>query len=253
MITCNTAEADCTGTWYEPGNVGGSGCCHCEGSCDFSLETGTDCNLSHYDAPKSLGSCYHGHTADPMITCNVAEADCTGSWYEPGKVGGSGCCHCDASCPHSTETGDKCHQSYYDLPQSKGSCYHSHTADPMITCDVAEADCIATWCEPGKVGGSGCCHCDGSCDNTEETGTDCASSYYDVGSRRFLRALEEVVGTCTYSDVCCKNPDTNECVLVRNPPQGHSDVTLDHCPTAEEGSSGKFTVMIDEKTSRFNR
>jgi hypothetical protein len=189
-----------------------------------------------------------------MITCDVAEADCTGTWYEPGNVGGSGCCHCDGSCDHTEETGTECNAGYYDIKTSKGSCYHGHTADPMITCDVAEADCTGTWYEPGKVGGSnGCCHCEGSCDHTEETGTDCASSYYDAGSRRFLRALEEVVGTCTYSDVCCKNPDTNECVLVGNPPQGHSDVTLDHCPTAEEGSSGKFTVMIDEKTSRFNR
>jgi Tol biopolymer transport system component len=40
-VACNVAEADCTGVSYPPGFVGSSGCCHCEASCDFNLETRT--------------------------------------------------------------------------------------------------------------------------------------------------------------------------------------------------------------------
>ena len=57
--------------------------------------------------PTSAGSCYYGHTATPMIGCDVAEADCPEGnyWYEPGYVSSSsGCCHCGASCDSSIET-----------------------------------------------------------------------------------------------------------------------------------------------------
>jgi hypothetical protein len=64
------------------------------------------------------------------------------------------------------------------------------------------------------------------------------------------RALS--TGSCTYDDVCCENPSTNECVLMGHPPVGHDDVVMDHCPSAGEGASGLFSDMIDESTSRFN-
>ena len=50
----------------------------------------------------------------------------------------------------------------------------------------------------------------------------------------------------SYSDKCCKNLSTNECALMGHPPQGHSDVTLDHCPTSSDGASGLFSVLVDE-------
>ena len=47
----------------------------------------------------SQGSCYE--FATHAVTCDVAAADCTDAdgkaHYEPGFVGSSGCCHCEAS------------------------------------------------------------------------------------------------------------------------------------------------------------
>lgn len=260
----------------------------------------------------SVGSCYT-HGADPSVTCNVAVADCEaagGSPYDPGYISGySGCCHCFGDCDHSAETGDSC--TYTDAPvvpelelepeelTSVGSCY-THGADPSVTCNVAAADCEAAGgspYDPGYVSGtsppppprpdppstppypptsgySGCCHCDGSCDHTAETGDTC--TYPDTPSRRFLdvavstfhyentlsaRAREHIQlnrrleaegeGTCHYSDKCCKNPLTDDCVLIGHVPVGHSDVVLDHCPTAEEGASGLFSEEVDETMGRF--
>ena len=71
-------------------------------------------------------------------------------------------------------------------------------------------------------------------------------------AKRHLTTAAANVGTCSYSDVCCKNPVTNECVLMGNPPVGHGDVVLDHCPTAQEGASGLFSEMQVEATGRFD-
>merc|ERR1711977_694086 len=59
----------------------------------------------------SKGSCYNAK-GDHSVECNVAEADCGGSYYAAGFVSSrSGCCHCKASCPMVS---DKC--KYYDAP-----------------------------------------------------------------------------------------------------------------------------------------
>jgi hypothetical protein len=60
----------------------------------------------------SKGSCYNAK-GDHSVECNMAEADCTGSWYMPGYISPrSGCCHCAGSCPEAGN--DKC--TYYDVP-----------------------------------------------------------------------------------------------------------------------------------------
>jgi hypothetical protein len=60
----------------------------------------------------SKGSCYNAK-GDHSVECNMAEADCTGSWYMPGYISPrSGCCHCAGSCPEASN--DKC--TYYDVP-----------------------------------------------------------------------------------------------------------------------------------------
>jgi len=61
----------------------------------------------------SKGSCYNAK-GDHSVECNMAEADCTGSWYKPGFVSGrSGCCHCEGSCP---SVSDKC--THHDAPKA---------------------------------------------------------------------------------------------------------------------------------------
>jgi len=130
---------------------GSSGCCHCDASCDHDLETphvlekypGWNCNASipndcdpidlevvgcsvvYYGAdgtqgsggghgaeygPADGGACYNADGTHG-ITCNVAEADCTGDYLAPGYTYG-GCCLCEAGCDHSAETSTDC--SYYD-------------------------------------------------------------------------------------------------------------------------------------------
>ena len=104
-------------------------------------------------AAQSEGSCYDSTTH--VVTCNVDETTCTDAsnyWYDPGYVGGSGCCHCDSMCDHTTETAESC--TYYDAPSSDGSCYDSTTH--AVTCDILEATCTATgasWYAAGYVGG----------------------------------------------------------------------------------------------------
>ena len=75
---------------------------NCEGKCIEAKST-----------PTSKGSCYTFW--DHTVSCDVAKEDCgTGkAYYEPGYVGSSGCCHCEASCDHTKETAkDAC--EYYD-------------------------------------------------------------------------------------------------------------------------------------------
>ena len=53
----------------------------------------------------SAGSCYS--MLSHIVTCDIAEDWCVSTddevkyWYEPGAVGQSGCCHCDADCDHT--------------------------------------------------------------------------------------------------------------------------------------------------------
>ena len=89
------------GTYYPPGYVSsgtyGSGCCHCAASCPSA--GGVDDTCSYFDAPISAGSC----DVSGSVTCDVAEADCTGTYAAPGAVSSdSGCCHCMASCDGAT-------------------------------------------------------------------------------------------------------------------------------------------------------
>ena len=80
---------------------------NCEGKCIEAKST-----------PTSKGSCYEFW--NHKVTCDVAKEDCgTGkAYYEPGYVGSSGCCHCEASCDHSKETAkDAC--EYYDAEGSE--------------------------------------------------------------------------------------------------------------------------------------
>ncbi|GMI24406.1 hypothetical protein TeGR_g12430 [Tetraparma gracilis] len=262
-VTCNIAAADCEaggGSPYDPGYISGySGCCHCEGSCDHSQETSED-TCAYPDTVTSVGSCYT-HGADPSVTCNVAAADCEaagGSPYDPGYISGySGCCHCFGDCDHSAETGDSC--TYTDAPvvpepelepeelTSVGSCY-MHGADPSVTCNVAAADCEAAGgspYDPGYVRR----FLDVAVSTFHYENTLSARAREHIQLNRRLEAEGE--GTCHYSDKCCKNPLTDDCVLIGHVPVGHSDVVLDHCPTAEEGASGLFSEEVDETMGRF--
>ena len=51
VVYCDISAAECTekygtnGFNYPTGYVGSSGCCHCEGGCDFSKETGSGCAI----------------------------------------------------------------------------------------------------------------------------------------------------------------------------------------------------------------
>ncbi|GMH70864.1 hypothetical protein TrST_g2629 [Triparma strigata] len=242
-----------------------------------ALSGGTSGDNAFYS---SVGSCYiHGSGT----TCNVAAADCTGSPYAPGYVSShSGCCHCEGGCVHADETGTDC-GPYPDTVTSVGSCY----ASGSVTCNVAAADCTGTDYAPGYVSGyGGCCHCLGDCDHSAETGTDC--TYPDAPSSRRLSFVEEYEAKrlaeekdlkdmefytmnkarrdavleeqehrklagwpfgCKYSDRCCKNPATNQCVLMGHPPSGHDDVDMDHCPTVDEGASGLFSENVNETIS----
>ena len=84
-------------------------------SCSVAAQMGGGHNDTDHDDSVSAGSCYDmaaGHT----VTCDVMEAMCTSPsmWYSPGYVGGSGCCHCAASCDHAAETGADCEAQYND-------------------------------------------------------------------------------------------------------------------------------------------
>ena len=156
---------------------------------------GADCN--YYDT--SAGSCYeHG----VGVTCDVKQSTCEAAgktYYAPGFVGSSGCCHCDESCDHTLETGTDCHLNYYDVAQSDGSCYDS-TAH-VVTCDVAHQKCHDSggyWYKPGymstsRTTGLKCCHCKDSCDHTAETGANCEESWYDASPAPTTAPVAKVV------------------------------------------------------------
>ena len=119
------------------------------------------------------------------VTCDVKQSTCEAAgntYYAPGFVGSSGCCHCDESCDHTKETAANCKASYNDQSQSDGSCYDG--TSHQVTCDVGHAACDAlghAWYAPGHISTrSGCCHCSDSCNHALETGTDCSAGYYDV-------------------------------------------------------------------------
>merc|ERR1711985_10080 len=72
----------------------------------------------------SKGSCYNAK-GDHSVECNVAEADCGGSYYAAGFVSSrSGCCHCKASCPMVS---DAC--TYYDAPKPASDSHDGHDHD----------------------------------------------------------------------------------------------------------------------------
>jgi len=73
----------------------------------------------------SAGSCYNAK-GDHSVECNMAEADCGGSWYKPGFISSrSGCCHCAGSCPDMTK--DDC--KYYDAEMKDDHEGHDHDDD----------------------------------------------------------------------------------------------------------------------------
>jgi hypothetical protein len=80
------------------------------------------------DEGGSKGSCYNAK-GDHSVECNVAEADCSGSYYAPGYVGRSGCCHCKASCPSASQT-TECEGKYYDKEDHDD---HDHDHDHAAT------------------------------------------------------------------------------------------------------------------------
>jgi hypothetical protein len=119
-VTCDVVASQCASpnVWSAPGALDSDGCCFCDETCDHSAETGTNCHKGPYaDESESSGSCYDmfgGHS----IECDIGQKRCAEKgdyfyWYSPGYVGSSGCCHCDASCDHSLETGTCTNASYY--------------------------------------------------------------------------------------------------------------------------------------------
>ena len=50
---------------------------------------------------RAIGSCYD--STSYQVTCNVAEADCAGTYLAAGYIS-NGCCLCDLNCDHSLET-----------------------------------------------------------------------------------------------------------------------------------------------------
>ena len=173
--------------FYPHGHVASSGdnagCCHCDSNCDHAAEaTGAECN--YYD--ENAGSCKNAATG--KVTCDVKASQCASpnTWSAAGALDSDGCCFCDESCDHSLETGTDCHIGpYADISQSDGSCYNMGGGS-MLTCDIGKHECDALgsshfWYAPGKVSGSGCCHCAANCDHSLETKTkaECDAYYVD--------------------------------------------------------------------------
>ena len=65
--------------------------------------------------------------------------------YEPGYVGGSGCCHCQQGCDHSLETATEC--TYYDP---------APTASPTTAFDAVDDDALQTACDAKVQSYYGC-------------------------------------------------------------------------------------------------
>jgi len=79
----------------------------------FRNYLGAKSATAHTDSAVSKGSCYNAR-GDHGVDCNVAKADCKGSYYMPGYSSArSGCCHCKASCPSNKQTA-QCESKYYD-------------------------------------------------------------------------------------------------------------------------------------------
>ena len=126
------AEDQCTplgGSHYAPGAMPlSNGCCLCDHGCDHSAEpAGVDCQSGYYDNFQSDGSCMEFSTM--AIECDVSHAACDAKgsgfyWYNPGFVGGSGCCHCYSSCNHNLETAADC--TYYETG-------HPPTPSPSVS------------------------------------------------------------------------------------------------------------------------
>jgi len=182
--SCNTAEADCTGSWLGIGYIY-NGCCLCEAGCDHSKETGTSC--TYYDSPPE--TCKYtatfdphagpvgyfkfdecGDVANPVIkmkqgTTYIFDQSHDSNWYHP--LGWA-------------YFVDGAHNEVDELepgiaPPDNGACYGS---DHSVTCNTAAADCAGSWFEPGYMY-SGCCMCENGCDHSKETGT--CGTYYDSG------------------------------------------------------------------------
>ena len=118
QVTCDVTAGQCASpnVWSAAGALDSDGCCFCDETCDHSAETGTDCYLKDYaDESQSDGSCYDPTTH--QVTCDVGHAACDARgafWYSPGFINSrTGCCHCDASCDHSLETGTDCSSNYF--------------------------------------------------------------------------------------------------------------------------------------------
>jgi len=63
----------------------------------------------------SKGSCYLG-APSRLVLCDLTDAECEEQgeyWYAPGYIGGTGCCHCAASCTVLNDAEDTCR--YYDI------------------------------------------------------------------------------------------------------------------------------------------
>ena len=150
-VTCDLTASQCTGAnvWSAAGALDSDGCCFCDETCDHSLETGTDCHNGPYaDVSESSGSCYDmfgGHS----IECDIGHARCTAKgtyfyWYSPGWISSSsGCCHCDASCDHTLETGDCTNTSAYSYyGPGHGNEYTMPPTTTPISIDAATATTV---------------------------------------------------------------------------------------------------------------
>jgi len=158
-VTCDVVASQCASpnVWSAAGALDSDGCCFCDESCDHSLETGTDCHKGPYaDVSQSDGSCYD-YAGSHQVQCDMGIDACTGQgatylWYAPGYISGmSGCCHCDASCDHSLETGSTswpdCSLYYIreDLMINKGEHGTEYTFAPTakpVAIDAADATTV---------------------------------------------------------------------------------------------------------------
>jgi len=166
----NTTCLDAGNIWYEKGHVHTDGCCLCDSNCDHSKETAAAGTCNYADT--SAGSCKNAVTG--KVTCDVVASQCASPnvWSAAGALDSDGCCFCDETCDHAAETRTDCHlKGYEDPSQSDGSCYDFTTH--IVQCDISHAACDAQsryYYSPGYINsGSGCCHCDASCDHTLET------------------------------------------------------------------------------------
>jgi len=134
-VTCDVKASQCASpnTWSAAGALDSDGCCFCDESCDHSLETGTDCDKGPYaDISQSDGSCY-AYGGGSKVYCDVGKHECVALsssyfWYAPGYMSGmSGCCHCDASCDHTLESGTDC--VYYGSDGTKATNGTGHGAE----------------------------------------------------------------------------------------------------------------------------